>query len=230
VNPGGIPDQYPLKNTDIILECTSDGHSRICKRCGKTKPDRAHHCSICNRCILKMDHHCPWVNNCVGFRNYKFFILFLTYTVILALVVFFSLLRWAISVIFFSDLTIALDIQVMMTFIVAGVFGFGILAFAFSHYRLICSNLTTIESFDKKRNMRSKLKPSLEHEEQGILPETSVSVHNPYRLESKRQNFEQVFGTNPWLWFLPIHTSIGDGLVFPIKEDEGGLVVSETSL
>jgi len=36
---------------------------RLCRRCKAFKPDRAHHCSICQRCIIKMDHHCPWVNN-----------------------------------------------------------------------------------------------------------------------------------------------------------------------
>jgi palmitoyltransferase len=55
---------------------------RTCRRCGPTsfKPSRAHHCSICNRCVVKMDHHCPWVNNCVGLGNHKFFLLFISYT------------------------------------------------------------------------------------------------------------------------------------------------------
>uniref|UniRef100_A0A2K6K9P7 Palmitoyltransferase n=2 Tax=Rhinopithecus TaxID=542827 RepID=A0A2K6K9P7_RHIBE len=30
----------------------------ICKKCIYPKPARTHHCSICNRCVLKMDHHC----------------------------------------------------------------------------------------------------------------------------------------------------------------------------
>lgn len=38
--------------------------------------------SMSGQCVLKMDHFCPWVGNTIGFRNYKFFLLFLFYTVI----------------------------------------------------------------------------------------------------------------------------------------------------
>ncbi|XP_062389292.1 palmitoyltransferase ZDHHC16B [Sardina pilchardus] len=48
----------------------------MCKKCIVPKPARTHHCSICNRCILKMDHHCPWLNNCVGHFNHRYFYCF----------------------------------------------------------------------------------------------------------------------------------------------------------
>jgi ribosomal protein L40E len=51
----------------------------FCGKCSSYRPPRAHHCSMCNRCVMRMDHHCPWVNNCVGHNNLKLFIVWLWY-------------------------------------------------------------------------------------------------------------------------------------------------------
>ena len=57
----------------------SRGRTLWCRKCDREKPPRAHHCSMCNSCFLRMDHHCPWVVGCVGFRNHKYFLNFLVY-------------------------------------------------------------------------------------------------------------------------------------------------------
>ena len=46
------------------------------------KPPRAHHCSICKTCALKMDHHCPFIGNCVGQNNYRYYFQLLFLSVI----------------------------------------------------------------------------------------------------------------------------------------------------
>lgn len=69
---------------------------RYCEKCTHIKPDRAHHCSVCGTCVLKMDHHCPWVNNCVSFTNYKFFILFLGYAFLYCLFIVLTTLKYII--------------------------------------------------------------------------------------------------------------------------------------
>merc|ERR1719235_1018284 len=45
------------------------------KKCNILRPERAHHCSRCRTCVLRMDHHCPIIGNCIGWKNHKYFAL-----------------------------------------------------------------------------------------------------------------------------------------------------------
>ena len=70
------PGQVPIKAEDIKTIST------ICKKCIHPKPPRTHHCSVCDRCILKMDHHCPWINGCIGHFNHRYFFMFMVSMVV----------------------------------------------------------------------------------------------------------------------------------------------------
>ena len=60
------PGQVPL-HWGFYLDAPEHKKRRYCLICHIFKPERCHHCSACNRCVLNMDHHCPWINNCIGF-------------------------------------------------------------------------------------------------------------------------------------------------------------------
>ncbi|XWS76823.1 hypothetical protein CRYUN_Cryun01aG0210600 [Craigia yunnanensis] len=92
-DPGSVPENWRAVSAEENLEVGSSlaaedygfgrrsrGVGGYCIHCQNGKPPRCHHCSVCQRCVLKMDHHCVWVVNCVGACNYKFFLLFLLYT------------------------------------------------------------------------------------------------------------------------------------------------------
>ncbi|XP_068619465.1 palmitoyltransferase ZDHHC15B-like isoform X2 [Battus philenor] len=195
-----------------IVTRTMSGSVRYCNRCVLVKPDRAHHCSICSRCVLKMDHHCPWVNNCVCFHNYKFFMLFLGYALFYCLFIMSTCLPYFIK--FwkgdFGTSASAGRYHIVFAFFVALMFATTLGSLFGYHCYLVAHNRTTLEAF-RAPTFRGGA------DKNGF----SIGVFN---------NFKEVFGNSPSVWMLPVFTSYGDGIVYPLPqpaEDTESLLSSE---
>jgi len=207
-NPGEVPDSDPrwqyepkdgiIRAPEEFCETKRSGERRDCKWCAKYKPDRAHHCRTCTTCVLKMDHHCPWIYNCIGYWNYKFFFLTLVYAVCACQFITWTMVESTMRTIDkdedFGKMFLTLFGQTLSFFL-----GFLLLGFLFFHIWLVSQSITTIEWCENK--MRK------EGEEQ-------VSDTSPYS-RGCFQNFQDVLGTNPLMWLLPIGGPPGDGLTFP---------------
>jgi len=204
-DPGGVPpDSSSIRVTEFEY---GTQNPRQCSKCHNIKPDRSHHCSTCHTCVLMMDHHCPWVNNCVGFRNYKFFTLFLLYTSFVAisflatsipyLALTLGVLRSDEGWTYLSDsgeweLIIQVGIQSFF-----GLFwGIGLFGFGMMNVNHAMHNTTTLQSMS--------------------------GIENKYDIGTQL-NFQSIFGENPLLWFLPVLTLVGDGVHFPIRAEPNNI-------
>ncbi|KAJ1310016.1 hypothetical protein OPQ81_006771 [Rhizoctonia solani] len=132
---------------DSDIDVDDQGEKRWCRKCWAPKPERAHHCSYCKRCVLKMDHHCPWLaNNCVGFRTYPSFIHFLVCTTLIAahaVSVSVSPIKW-----YFTNAIEVLDSTPFHALYLAlggAIFTICMGSFAGFHVYLVTTGQTTIE-------------------------------------------------------------------------------------
>lgn len=181
-----------------VYNRTINGAVRFCEKCQVVKPDRAHHCSVCGVCVLKMDHHCPWVNNCVSFTNYKFFILFLGYAFLYCALIVCTSLQY--FVLFWKgSLERTGQFHILFLFFVSAMFSTSLVSLFIYHLYLVAKNRTTLEAF------RAPV----------FISGPDKNGFNLGRLN----NFQEVFGDRKLLWFFPVFTSLGDGIVFPTKTD-----------
>jgi len=185
-----------------LRECTKCNPSRL-------KPQRAHHCSVCNRCVLKMDHHCPWINNCVGFGNYRHFCLFMLFLTLGCIFIIAVYVANFGRMLMFMRLPKGASIKqvhhILLSIMICGSVLISMTLLGGFHVFLVLTNQTTIE-FQTNLLNRAEARRNGEY------------FRNPYDLGRSR-NFQQVFGPNPFfrfLWMLPYanHPPCGDGIDF----------------
>lgn len=236
-DPGRVPENWVPDVPDceatgrrgfLEVKRKGKGLKRFCQKCNGYKPPRAHHCRVCQRCVLRMDHHCVWINNCVGHKNYKAFFLFLFYAtiavahcaVLLASHVVMnenkpteassstsssSTSSWdwnAISEI--SALMISFPLLLAIS-----------LLFAW-HVWLTSKNCTTIEHYEGVRSkvVEPKIGDAQNNSNNNSKNDINMKkIEHPYSL-GLSGNLREVLGAKVRYWFIPGCSIDGDGLSY----------------
>lgn len=208
----GEPPRDPTK-----IQQSQNSSTSLCQKCDAFKPARAHHCHVCQRCVLAMDHHCPWMANCIGFYNYRYFVLTLVYlTVGCMFCVLISSYQFSIvTKLMMGDGSSEIPKYVFFVFFLCSTAGCAVGLLLVWHLYLIFSGQTTIEFYQRRstpnsRGRRSRLAwyklaffhPPLEANDYDLGP---------------AQNWARVFGesSNPFSWLLPsLRPPPGDGIAW----------------
>ncbi|KAF8527602.1 DHHC palmitoyltransferase-domain-containing protein [Hysterangium stoloniferum] len=192
---------------------------RWCRHCWRARPERAHHCSTCDKCILKMDHHCPWLGgNCIGHRTYPAFLHFLFMCT--ALAVYITCVATSVIIALVAD-PFSIDpvvspLHALFLALMSGIFSIVMASFLVYHIYLVSSNQTTHEHlsnyfllrFLPPLSMSSRARPlpyhpPQEHELSHAQRWLVRREHGKLRLYDLgwRRNWGEVFGGGKWYWW-----------------------------
>ncbi|THH26998.1 hypothetical protein EUX98_g7190 [Antrodiella citrinella] len=222
----------------LLAEDEEDAMSpgKWCRKCWAPKPPRTHHCSVCGKCILKMDHHCAWLGNvCLGHRTYTSFLHLLSCIVGLSAYIAVINVR-AVYFAFTNPLVIdeTTPVHSMMLSFAGIVMMMVIGPFLLYHCYLVTTNQTTLESLspflllrqlpplpDHPGDGRKLSNPPLEHELSYNQRRLVRDAHGHIRQYDIgwRGNWSQIVGWDkPWGWVSRILVGgggKGDGRIFP---------------
>ncbi|XP_072753323.1 palmitoyltransferase ZDHHC23-B [Anoplolepis gracilipes] len=51
-----------------------EGSGELCATCRRRAPPKAHHCRLCQTCILNREYHCKWLDCCIGSSNLRWYL------------------------------------------------------------------------------------------------------------------------------------------------------------
>lgn len=158
----------------------------ICDICNTSQPLRSYHCYTCNRCILLMYRHLTWCDLCIGFTNYKFYILFLFYSVLLCGVSMGCFVDAFIN----NDLAVYSNTPLIVALALQGV------------VLLLCL-------FYLSEGVYSILHNQTPQERKYPVENTNISYDMGYY-----QNWKIIMGEAWYTWLTPSWTTEGDGVKF----------------
>ncbi|GET88816.1 dhhc zinc finger domain-like protein [Leishmania tarentolae] len=197
----GSPVQHPPNSNQPIspnpykvTTLDRNGRLRFCHACQLYKPDRAHHCSICCRCVYNFDHHCPFVNNCVGRNNYKLFLIFLLYSGVGAT------LGGCLMLVTIFVVDTAESMQKLIWVMVPAVdltLGLSLLMFYSQHRNLLSNGQSTLESLTEA-GVQTSWGNRCAHRRPSLTPEQKEEAARQRKKEIERHQRTLMGKESPW--------------------------------
>ncbi|KAI4604331.1 palmitoyltransferase pfa5 [Pestalotiopsis sp. 9143b] len=146
------PDSPGLEQfyTKEAFVCENDGRPKWCSECCNWKPDRAHHSSEINRCVIRMDHYCPWVGGMVAENSFKFFVQFTMYTCFYCAVVIGAAGSTLKKRLHAGDYV---DAHLIAILAIGGFFGLFTFLMTTTSWRYIATNMTNVDMIGARKKV-----------------------------------------------------------------------------
>lgn len=167
-DPGILPRNKNTRRSEEVTESKRvidvngvEIKQKYCNVCKIFRPPRSCHCTICNNCVEKFDHHCPWIGQCIGLRNYRYYVMLVSFA--LTFFIYILVFTWRRAERLLSEneyrffLTVADAPETMAVLLFSSVSAFFLGGLAIFHSYLLTCNQTARENY--KQRYRSCLNP-----------------------------------------------------------------------